>query len=259
MLLRFPRRKIAPFALALAGSVGVQEPARSQTLAETSVEVRTQLFFRISDAAAQRLLPPGWQANPAASGPAQGANLIIVLTDRLVTQDAEGRPIPGGAGQALVVAVPGRNPATGGAGPVVVAGFTSSPEASPGPYGVYVPAAITFERTVTASADGVHRGQERWSLSTGEGERFELRMRHVVATPTRGTLQQRAYSGRNGEFHRIYQIDQGTSLLRAAGTERVEDFAFSAAGPRLGSLFDGSEQLVSVLSLPWYVRRVSLP
>ncbi|WP_270937864.1 hypothetical protein [Falsiroseomonas oryzae] len=253
-----PRRLLAASILGLAAVAALQGTAQGQTPTESSVEVRSQLMFRVPDATAQRLLPAGWQLNPATTGPAHGANLLIVLTDRLLTQDTEGRPVPGGVGQAVVLVVPGRNPATGIAGPVIVGGFATG-EGAPGPYGTYAPAAITHERAVTAGPDGVRRGQERWSATTPEGDRFELRMRYAVGTPSRTTPQQRVSSGRNPDFHRIYQVDQGTVVLRAAGTDHIEEFAFAASGPRLGPIFDGSEQLTAVLSLPWYLRRVSLP
>lgn len=228
-------------------------------MASTSVEVRTQLLFCVSGALLQRLLPPGWQANPATSGPAQGANLVIVLTDRLITQDADGRAIPGGVGQALILAVPGRNPTTGDAGPVIIGGFSSPAEGAPGAYGVFVPAELTLERAVTAAADGMRRGWERWTVNTSEGDRFDLRLRYTLTPPIQGAARQHVYSGRNPEFYRIYQVDQGTVVLRGAGTDRIEDLAFSVGGPRLSGLFDGAEHLVGVLSLPWYVRRVLVP
>ena len=39
------------------------------------MDVRTILNFKVPDAAVQKLLPPGFEANPATSGPSAGANL----------------------------------------------------------------------------------------------------------------------------------------------------------------------------------------
>jgi hypothetical protein len=40
--------------------------------------------------------------------------------------------------------------------------------------------------------------------------------------------------------------------------DRLTEMQFSATGPRLGALFDGS-QLISALSIPWQVRQVFVP
>jgi hypothetical protein len=110
-------------ACSLLWPVASPASARAETPSEASVEIRTVLSFRAPAEAVQRLLPAGWQVNPATTGPAQGANLTVVLTDRLITQDPDGRPRPGGSGPVVVLVVPARNPATGAAGPVVAGGF----------------------------------------------------------------------------------------------------------------------------------------
>ena len=257
-----PRRAAAAMACSLLWPVASPASARAETPSEASVEIRTVLSFRAPAEAVQRLLPAGWQVNPATTGPAQGANLTVVLTDRLITQDPDGRPRPGGSGPVVVLVVPARNPATGAAGPVVAGGFSAQPEAAPGAYGVLVPAEVRMERTVTAGPDGTRQAREGWSIAGGgRGKRLEIRLRYLAAAPGRTALEQRVYSARNPEFFRIYRVDQGTDVLRGAagGADRVEEFALSAAGPQLGAQFDGSERLVAAQSLPWYVRRVSLP
>jgi hypothetical protein len=44
-----------------------------------------------------------------------------------------------------------------------------------------------------------------------------------------------------------------------AGTDRAQKCLFKAAGGKLSQIFDGSEQLVGITSLPFYSRQVSLP
>jgi hypothetical protein len=144
---------------------------------------------------------------------------------------------------------------------MIVGGF-SAKEGAPGPYGVNLPAEVRMERVLRAGPDGARRGEERWTIAEGEGgERVDLRLRYTAAVPSRANPEVRVYSAWNPEFYRIYRVDQGSDALRgaAAGADRVEECAFSAAGGRLGALFDGSERLVGVLSMPWYVRRVFLP
>ena len=63
------------------------------------------------------------------------------------------------------------------------------------------------------------------------------------------------------EFFRIYRFEQGVDVVRGAGTgpERLQKVAFKAAGEKLSPLFDGTEQLISLTSVPWYQREIYLP
>ena len=45
----------------------------------------------------------------------------------------------------------------------------------------------------------------------------------------------------------------------ATGIDRVQTVSFTASGPKLSQVFDGKEQLVSITSLPFYSRQVTLP
>src|SRR6267378_1253125 len=66
--------------------------ASSETKVGSNIDVRTIVAVKIADAEAQKLLPPGWQVNPIASGPNHGANLTMTFIDQLLNQDAEGKP-----------------------------------------------------------------------------------------------------------------------------------------------------------------------
>jgi len=63
------------------------------------------------------------------------------------------------------------------------------------------------------------------------------------------------------DFYRIYRIEQAADVVRSAagGTDRVQKYFFKASGPLLSLLFNGSEQLVSITSTPWYSRQAFLP
>jgi len=60
---------------------------------------------------------------------------------------------------------------------------------------------------------------------------------------------------------RIYRIEQAADVVRstATSTDGVQKYAFKATGAKLSPLFNGSEQLVSITSLPFYTRQVFLP
>jgi hypothetical protein len=39
----------------------------------------------------------------------------------------------------------------------------------------------------------------------------------------------------------------------------LKNFSFKATGGKIGALLDGSEQLISATSVPWYSRQAYLP
>jgi len=47
--------------------------------------------------------------------------------------------------------------------------------------------------------------------------------------------------------------------LRVGDTSAIKEVTFAASGPLLSSLFDGSEQLVAIISAPWLVTQVLVP
>jgi hypothetical protein len=263
MRARAQRPAAAAFALALAWAAPLPPPARAETLSSVTTDHRTILNFRVPEETVRRLLPAGWQSAPPGSGPAQGANLALVLIDQIMAHDAQGRPATGGTNQFVVLAVPARNAATGAAGAMVIDGFSAKPEGAPGAYGAYEPAEVRLERAVQAGPGDARRGEERWAVAAqgAGGNHLEVRLRYAAATPSRAASEARVYSARNPDFYRIYRVEQGVDVLRSApaDVDRVEEFAFAASGPRLGALFDGSERLVAIVSLPAYARRIFLP
>jgi hypothetical protein len=45
----------------------------------------------------------------------------------------------------------------------------------------------------------------------------------------------------------------------SAGIDRVQSYEFRVTAAELRELFDGSEQLVSIATVPWYLRQIFLP
>jgi hypothetical protein len=247
---------------ALLWTVSTPAPVRAETFSVANSDYRNYLYFQVPEATVRRALPNGWQAAPAQSGPTQGANLVVILIDQLAAHNAQGAPAGGGTNQLAVLYVPARNVATGMETLMVFDGFSARPEGSPGAYGVYAPAGVRVERAVRAGPGGERRGEERWAVAAeGSSDRLEVRLRYVAAVPERAAYETLAHSARNPDFYRIYRVVQGNDFVRSGptGVDRVEEFAFAASGPRLGALFDGSERLVAVLSVPSYVRQVFLP
>jgi hypothetical protein len=45
----------------------------------------------------------------------------------------------------------------------------------------------------------------------------------------------------------------------ATGVDRIVKFSLKATGPKLAPIFDGTEQLISITSVPIYTRSIYLP
>ena len=155
-------------ALLLALLAGLAWPAGAETLVEKVYETRTYLYFKVADAAAQAVLPAGWQPAAVPQGPAKGANLILVLIERLLATDAANRPIEPATNRLFVVVVPGRD-AAGTAGPVVVGGISAEPAGAPGAYRTYAAGKVEFARH---SRDGIV--DEDWEAESPAGDRLAL-------------------------------------------------------------------------------------
>ena len=53
-------------------------------------------------------------------------------------------------------------------------------------------------------------------------------------------------------FFRTYRVDEATDLLRSAptGIDRLKHFHLLVSEPELKSMFDGSEEVISVATIP---------
>jgi hypothetical protein len=243
-----------PVLLALLGP----SFASAQNITEWSSETRTALAFKVNPDALRKLLPAGWVSAPSTSPGTPGANLNVTLMERVVVLDPQGKPLRTGTSRYLVLGVPARNAQTGQSNTVIVGGL--SPEGA-GAYGVYLTATTAaLERTVSGEAEGYPRVQETWQFAAASGERIELRVTYRRGPVTKAHVDTVVRSALRPEFQRTYRIEQATDVLRSANTpDRVEQLSFRATGPGLAVFFDGSEALVGVTAIPFYVREISIP
>lgn len=248
---------LASAASALLFGACVARSASAQRVTEWSIESRTTLSFRVNEGAVQRLLPPGWTAAPSTAATNRGGNLTVVLIERQLVLDGQGKLLRTGTSRYVVLAVPARN-AANEVNTVIVGGL--SPEGS-GAYGAYLTAGIArVERSAAAQGEDAGQATEHWEFAAASGEHLELRLSFRRAAPVRSHVETTMRSGTHPEVTRTYRIDQAVDLLRSAATDdRIVALTFSATGPSFASLFDGAEQLLSVTSLPWYAREVAVP
>jgi uncharacterized protein (TIGR02246 family) len=237
--------------------------AAAEILTELNVEARTVLGFTARETVVKTQLPVGWSPSPAETGPLKGTNLLVIFSDRLLVQSADGKPLPGqAANQIAVVGVPAKQAETNAQGVMLTFGLSARPEGAPGPYDVFLPAAAQIERVLSSGPGTARDAEEQWSFTSEGGERLRLRLRYSRGVPVRAMdVVTRVFSAKDPTFYRIYHADQGADVLRSdvTGSDAISHLEFGVEGRRLGALFDGSERLVSVVSQPWTVRRVFLP
>jgi hypothetical protein len=197
----------------------------------------------------RKLLPAGWEPNPAASGPTQGANLNTMLLEQITSQDAEGKPVAPLRG--VVMTIPAKKTGSDAAGPMVFAGLFAPPGA-PGAYGVYMPAKVTAERKLRSNVDGKTTVDEFWELIGDEAHALKIELQYVRGAAARAKVETRVYSA---------STELASDVVRstATGVDRVLRFSLKASGRKIAPLFDGSEQLVAVTAIPWYSRQVYVP
>ncbi|WP_208642286.1 hypothetical protein [Methylobacterium terrae] len=221
-----------------------------------AVETRTVLTFKVRDDVVQKLLPEGWTLAPVAQGPAKGANLSIVFAERLATIDQGGKPV-GGEEATVILSVPARNAAETAFAIVEAYG---DGETAPGFYKVGKPAKVTVERTLRAT-NLKGSVEETWSVAGEGGEQIAFQIGYERSQPSRVQADSRNVSAVDGRVRRTYRIDQGLVVLASApnGVDKARGLTFRASGGLLGKIFDGSQQLVSAVSLPWYSRQLYVP
>ena len=143
----------------------------------------------------------------------------------------------------------------------IVVGLSSPPGYAPGPYGNFSAAKGIMSRTLRINDEGRSRAEESWDFEGETGDSIRLEIQFVRGIAVRRNAEVRVHSAIKPEFYRIYRIEEAVDVVRS-GTERsdrVQRCFFKASGPRLSPLFDGSEQLISIASLPWVSRRVFVP
>lgn len=249
--------RMARLALAILTSWHLMAvPAAAETLVEKVNERRTYLYFKVAEGLVQGLLPQGWQAAPVPQGPAKGANLILVLLDRLLATDAERKPVEPATNRLLVLVVPGKDTLSGAGGPVVVGGISADPRGAPGAYRTYVAGKVGLARF---SRDG--SADEEWEVESPQGDRLTLALSYAQGTPALLVFDQATYSGADPSFHRIYRGDWGVDPIQSSvtGIDRTTRLELTADGPLLGRLLDGAQELVNVSVVPWYRRDTWLP
>lgn len=235
-------------------------PAAAETVVGSTVESRVLLGFKVNDAAIDDLLPDGWASVTLPKGPVAGSNMIIALIDRHVILDANGKPEKPSSGPTVAFLAYARKDGVDGVRGFVTRVYEEPPLVNP--YGNSVAADIKRVAGYTDAGGGERKQSETWLVQTDGGGELAFDLDYSVGGFIWSTGgESRPYSAVRPDFFRIYRYDQLAGLAMNTAMDRNLDGTvdFSVSGPEMGRVFDGGEELVAIVSIPAYIRAISLP
>jgi hypothetical protein len=233
--------------------------AHAETLLDSDLLFRINVAFSVDEKAAQEWLPVPWKAVSVAKGPFKGANLQVLLDDRFIMQDGEGKPYVG-EGESFCLAalvLSGKNEKTGEIGVFVIRVYW--PYDGPGSYMTTVKATVSREATIRASVSGT--GSELWKVQDNAGGIMEFQMDYQRGLPKRAKSETKGLSNVDTNIVHIYRDDYVGDVVKSIpdGIDRVKNYKFRVTIAEFRKMFDGSEKLVGILVSPSRVRLTYRP
>jgi hypothetical protein len=235
------------------GSLILPTLAQAETLYESTLFYRIYLAFSVDQKAAQEWLPAPWKAVSVPKGPLKGANLYVILDDKFIRHDGEGKQFMGGTYLNVGIIGFGKNEQTGEFAPFVNRVYW--PYDDPGCYKNFVKAKVSREATIKVASPAAC--SEVWKVQDSAGGRMEFRMDYQRAVPKRKMHEFKVRSALDPNILFIYKDDAATDVVKSipAGIDRVKNYKFRVTMTELRKMFDGSEKLVGILVNPSRVRQ----
>ena len=236
--------------------------SKAEHLIGSNVDNRIVVALRVEPAELQSWLPAPWQVNPVAGGPFKDANLYVIFVDRLLNQDAQGKPDAGGTFRAVALAAPAKHSQTGEQAPFVLRLYAPHEDINLyNPYKNSVQASIRREQKLICADLEPGTGSEFWEARDSAGGMLQFRLEYRRTVPSRAKQELKPRSSVEPTFFRIYRIDQGSDLIKStpSGIDRVQSYKLAVTMSDLGNLINGTEQVIGIVSVPWYVRQTFLP
>lgn len=233
--------------------------SKAETLVENSMFYRIYVAFSVDQKAAQAWLPADWKIVSLSKGPFKGANLLVIFDDKLIIQDAEGKPDKEGSYCLAILVSPGINTKTKKFDFFVTRIYW--PYNDPSPYKNGVNATVHREATIKDLASKSGMSSEVWKVQNKDGGILEFQMEYKRSVPKRARREFTVHSSVEPDFYRIYRDDWANELVKSipAGIDRVQNYKFSSTISELRKMFDGSEKLIGITVNPCRVRQVFLP
>lgn len=233
--------------------------AEAETPVGSNVDSRVLVGVSASADTVQTFLPEGWSSVPFPSGPLGGANLLLVFIDSLVQYDAEGKPLAPASRRAVALVSLGKQTTGDEVRLFVLRIYTTTPEVDP--YKVNLAAEISRKSSVEGPANGGRARSDTWEVEVSSGGTLSFQLDYKTGTPSWTPGEAFPHSASVPDFSRIYRFRQMVDLVASTslGKPSSGEFSLKSSVPELGSLLDGSEEIVAVMDVPVYVREIWLP
>lgn len=241
------------------GVTVVREDAR--TPIGSYLYTRIMLLFRINPKALQARLPEPWVV--ASLGPEQwaGRNLAVGFCDVLRIQDAAGNLAPSSSNRYVPFNGPARNAATGEVVNMWYRAYALHPAAllgwSEAPQNPAVPAAFSTVHSMEGRGTET-TVTERYEIMPETGGALELEIEYARGPLVPYHWHRNIRCPAVPSFGLHYSNDEMRDEVRSTPEQidRVRRFRFRAEVPELADLFDGTEELIAITSVPWSEREV---
>lgn len=234
-------------------------PARAETFVGSNIDSRVIVGLNTSADGVQALMPDGWTSIALPGGPLKGANMLFVLVDGVLDMDAEGNPLDPASRRAAALVGLARQNDGDEVRLYVLRLLTTTPERDP--YGVSFAADIARTKSLSGPANGARISADEWLISPADGGEIVFALNYTTGKRSWSSAELFPYSAANPDFSRIYRYDQMVDLVvsTAVGKPASGDFSLTGTAPSLAAVLDGSQEIIAIMDVPVYVRKVYLP
>ncbi len=245
--------------LALFLAISAKAPASAETYLGSNVDSRVVIAFKVDDKAAQGWLPADWDLTPFPGGPIAGANLLAVLVNSHLVLDPEGNPATPASYRGVALASLAGHEGSDEKRLFVTRVYVT--DLAINPYKNSVAASVGRSASYKGEPDAPPARTEEWTIGVESGGEMTISMDYRADSPTWSTSKSFVYSAVEPDFHRIYRYDQLADLVMSVPLEKkaAGEITFNTSIPELTPMFDGSEEMVAVIAVPVYVRKLYLP
>ncbi len=231
----------------------------AETLVGSNMDSRVQIGFNANTGGLQAMMPAGWTSIPFPGGALKGANMLIVLEDRALGRDAEGKPTSPPNSRGLAVLGLGKQDGGDAVRLFVLKVFTtnSNYETFPGAQR----AEISRRTSTDGAANEGRQREEQWNVALESGGELSLSLNFLSGKRSWITSKAQVYSSTDVNHSRVFHYDQLVDVVMSVpiGKPNSGDFFFSSTIPELADVIDGSEEVLAIIDVPVYVREVFLP
>jgi len=227
-----------------------------------NAENKTTVSYLVNPSALRKFLPAPWQVVPISYGPWMGSNVVFEFRDRILNLDGRNGVIPGGVERGIIVTVQCHNPETGETAYRVIREYTANSAFVPGAHNnSKLLSNIRMERTILAQGTNPGSASETWVATDTAGGTVTLKLSYEQGLPQRMTGELKMYGSSDPNYHLYYHRDQGVDVVKDVNTgiDRTTSFQQSIKFSDFTRVFDGTEKLVNVVVMPWYVRKTFAP